>query len=1364
MPPLPSGMGSGPASAAASATSAAAAVPLSPAQRDAVEQMESVMDYIESITQALARRTRSMPPPERLVSFRASITPRCVTVSAQESGDGSSDPQHISFLSKLHEASSALLSWFSKLEYTKLAQQVSMEDLERETLGACVSVLSLVESVERKFSTHEEAAVRDAFVKRRKAVYECRELMDMLTKTTQQIVLLRRAVAEQDLFRARELLEDHKSTVKRSARGSSSASSSRYQEEMMKGPFFEWLEQRWFPAMRSWRRIVLDARQRAAAGDVQGAIARSQQEALSIPALQEILRPGETLSDLLQQQIEKPILELGKTFDKKKAVMDGLREAMECPTITELAKAIQAARDFSRVKSGSQQWESADDAVMAEAQQLLLDLQQAESVLRALQLAQQVQSDVCGQFVAVHKANELIHRLHLVENPSTAQRIVRSCRAVVVKLNETGSTAGSSSSQVASAAGSGVKSSCSPRSTPPPGPSSSAHDIARLLELLPSTVSMPDLCLVHMPSKVWTAEHIAAYQDVCKLLVEAYGREQVRRELEKLLDDGTSSARSSQHPPLGSARTPTATTSAVGGPSDVGGTHHVGALDMASANSSRHSSVAGDSLNSPRAHSGKHGGAAIRVDELQRKLQMAEEMGLSGPLVEQAKASLRRLQTLRLKVHFEAQTRLVPIPDAANTSFDTIYNTLYEYCRAQAITSTIVPGQRLRIRYEDHEGDYISIVNEDDWLIMLSDLVEGGALGGARISLYCDFLLLPSAHSMASPPETVAGSPMAGAGQGSAADGDGRGGNATNRNGVGKAGDPLDAEDQLPDDSVSTMPERRKAASPPAAEAGKPTTPTATVKKTQQVAGRSVSPAKNLKSKTSTTGGSTAPSSAPGTTTTIAALLAKANAAKRRSGAAAAAAAGGGTTKGSTPTKPPTPPLAPSSGSTVEANAEQALEDLPPWQRCVIRPATNNAARLRQQVTHRSRSYGARRAAAESPSRRDDVSSVAASSATLQTTTSTAKPGNPSGGTLAPGPASRKFGRLASAPWVSDHRYTDAAAAPSGAMRAVSPGKARVRSRRGSGDRVDGSSPNSSSTSGKHALTLENLIRAQTATHVPTDSTSAGASMRQPTPPPPAAPQNVASNDARGNAGDGLASAGMVGTSSVVHLNMANARRWQDEEGLDLDIQTMVSVSTYLPRSALPPRLPLAPTPPVVTSPNASAGGSATGSTAPRNMFTTTNCCRSGGNGSASGLPKPVERRWNSDDLNLDEIRTVFSDVSGQVDSMKAPRSPVNVGAGRPDGQAVSPDAAIRAARVRPGRQITPQRAPSPLKAVSASGGGGLNDSGAEMAGLPPSPKPPPAVSEAEEKYRCHRSQEEILEEMRKLQRENAKMKDGRRR
>lgn len=644
------------------------------ADSDVIDQMESAMDYVETISRALASRTHCPPPPCDSDAIRVTVVP-CVTAPPQRSS-----------LTDLHDATNAFLGWFSRLECTTLTAvgDVSLRDMKCHAVQSSRDVMAIVQSLDARFSTHQDSTVRSAYGRRSNTVSDCRELMECLTLTVQHLVVLRRLLAQRDSLRVRDIMANHRSIVRQRIEESISPRAAQYQEAIMCGPFFEWLNQRWLPTMDAWHRLLQDAQQHAAEGDIDEAIIRSLQAARAIPNLTEVLCADETITDLHQTDVVKSILQMAQKIENKRDVIRALRVTTEQhPDVGTLGKALRLARENARFKGGSSPIAQDDESLIRRADQLMKDLQHADGVRQSLNAVlrddEHSNTRTLQSFHCVHLVNVLVTQLRLVENVPLAERVTRECEEVDRKVQAT---------------------------------LQRRRDDVSFLDLFPSSLSIDELYLSHHPSPVWSAGDLTLYQRTYDRLKETLSKNATRKDHE---------------------------------------------LPNCSA------------FDAPQLNNGETGTTVL--------LDTAKELGGQlANVVGEAGATLSQTHVVRLKVHFEAQTRMIPIDNGAAVPFEHIYQQLHAYCQEQAVHQVATPGQRLRIRYEDLDGDLISLFNDQDWQVMLGEWAPRRQQHGLKVDLYCDFFLLPGSmlgSPARGPAEAVP--PMKKTGDGDKQDGEDRG-------------------------------------------------------------------------------------------------------------------------------------------------------------------------------------------------------------------------------------------------------------------------------------------------------------------------------------------------------------------------------------------------------------------------------------------------------------------------------------------------------------------------------------------------------------------------------------------------------------
>ncbi|CAJ1024909.1 PB1 domain containing protein, putative [Leishmania shawi] len=773
------------------------------ALRYQLDQMKSVLDYVAEVATALSERRRCAAPPQSTEEFRASVVPRrrCGGTSAfsgePDGGDlDSPDPtvqvhhsgDSVALLSDIHQAATRLLSAFTKLEYAQLSEDVDMPLLERDTVEHSAELLRLVDGVERYLSLHAEALVRQGLEERRYVFRAMHQLVRFIVRMTHEVVLLRDLALRHDLGQALEVWCSFRAGVEAQSQAGAGASDGDALDKpedattpslrpsphaqlifpvaiMLTSPFFAWLEERWFPAMREWRRLVLSARQAASSGDIEGAIRRSRQEAMLIDGLEEILRPGETITILLHQQVEQPIEELGKAFSMKRAAMATLREVVESDeaaagtlSAAQLSKALKAAQAYTMVCNGrgmgddkltaSAAGYKEDAALVHRAEELLARLQEADMLHRATTaVLLQPAPELATVLEQITRANELLLLWRRAHDATAAQTALAAGTAAleVYRLQRHSGRLSDNPSSLTLTRAEVTTSSCIPSILS--SGSSTAAPVPWIGDGFPAFFDVHALYVAHTPGGPWSQKLSTAYTKLCEVFGMLYTKHQARRELELVLaypavDDSSTrpigglslSQQVTPRRPTHDAVSPSDTLRA----SDEGANAHDQGLvgSLGGTTRSRTSDVSATPvLSTPKRAS---------AEKLHQCIQQAEAAGIGGPLVEEARARLRRLETLRLKIHFDAQTRVLPVADAAQAAFHDVYQQIHDFCQTQLQQPQRSSGaeRRLRIRYEDTDGDFISLLDQQDWCMMLSEFAPNGC-GGVKIELFCDYPTMP---------------------------------------------------------------------------------------------------------------------------------------------------------------------------------------------------------------------------------------------------------------------------------------------------------------------------------------------------------------------------------------------------------------------------------------------------------------------------------------------------------------------------------------------------------------------------------------------------------------------------------------------
>ncbi|KAG5479474.1 hypothetical protein LSCM1_04738 [Leishmania martiniquensis] len=772
------------------------------AVRHQLDQMKAVLDYVAEVTTALSERRRCAAPPHSTKEFRASVIP-CrrgggTNASSEELDGGdldSPDPtvcargggDSVALLPDIHQAAGRLLSTFTKLEYVHLREDVNMPLLERDAVEHSAQLLRLVDAVERHLSLHESVFIRQVLEERRHVFGAMHRLVRFIVHMTHEVVLLRDLALQHDLGQILEVWGGFRAGAEAQSRAAASAndrgtpgndkdvaasSSSRPHfifpvQMVVTSPFLTWLEERWLPVMREWRKLVLDALHTASRGDIDGAIRRSRQITLRIDGLEEILRPGETITTLLDDQVIRPIEALAKKLALKRAAMTTLREVLErgeaadaVLSAAELSKALKAAQAVASAARGehdsgneksalSLSGDKEDAALMQRAEKLLARLHEADVLHRAsTAVLQQPAPELSAVLDHITRANELLLLWRRAHDVVAAEAAVAVGRAALDMYRQRRRSAcfsegmsSKSSLRGEAAAGSGL--------TPTRANSgSTGAPVPWIGDGFPALFDVRSLYVTHTSGGPWPPGLSEAYMGLCGLFATLYAKRQARRELEMALarpamdDCGT---RLAGGPSVSLQATPRRSSCDAPSPADtlrvseegtnVLGWSLTGSTDEA-ATARASDGSASRMPNTPKGSS---------AEELQRCIQQAEEAGVSGTLVEEARARLRRLNTLRLKIHFDAQTRVLPVADASQAAFRDVYQQIHDVCHAQLQSPPLSAGteRRLRIRYEDTDGDFISLLDQQDWHMMLSELAPHGC-SGIKIELFCDYPTMPS--------------------------------------------------------------------------------------------------------------------------------------------------------------------------------------------------------------------------------------------------------------------------------------------------------------------------------------------------------------------------------------------------------------------------------------------------------------------------------------------------------------------------------------------------------------------------------------------------------------------------------------------
>lgn len=620
-----------------------------------LEELESMLIYVEGVTASLARRTRVPVAPDGVRSIPCSLTLRA--------GEGPRDGlAHYSLAMDLHDSSNNLLNCFAQIDnHTSCFQGETLGDVEKKVNAAASDVNIALDAIEQRYRRHTVEDVREFFIGNEQTIEECRRHVRDLLQAAQQIIALRLLVRERDVTSVEKVVAKYKKE------------SFQKNATLLSSSFFNWTEKRWFPAIEAWNRIVSTAHEQAETMEISLVIAERKKEALAQSSLiGEILHPGESLTDLIWEQLERPLTLLVGVSKKKQDCLEALRASI---ATADAKKLMENVCTFDELAAATGEVTSAADRkLIKEAKRLLISLQQVENLDAALRLATQV-GETVTLFRTIHHANEIILNLGIAGDVVANKKIVSQCSAI---LTEMGNIKGVSP----------------------------AEFIAR-------RVDIGQLTVPHLPSQVWTKETTALYQAACQCFTNRIAQDLVRFDLEHILKSKDVS--------------------------QLGGARSVSGDDSSTVSSAAHSlMIAQQSGHLSLVKSGC-------LQELRAALKRAGEVGLNCQLVQEGKAYLCSVEVLKLKIHFEAQLRVLFIHNPENVTFEEIYKRVYDFCMQQSAVLPRPVGKNLRLRYQDKDGDCISLLTQEDWDVFIAEEAPNG-ICGSKLELFCDFPVVPHKH------------------------------------------------------------------------------------------------------------------------------------------------------------------------------------------------------------------------------------------------------------------------------------------------------------------------------------------------------------------------------------------------------------------------------------------------------------------------------------------------------------------------------------------------------------------------------------------------------------------------------------------
>ncbi|CUE60277.1 Hypothetical protein, putative, partial [Bodo saltans] len=241
----------------------------------------------------------------------------------------------------------------------------------------------------------------------------CFANLGQLTSNAKLFVLMRELVASRDGAKVETLLAELKRQSSSTTSGAQRPAL-RVGNDPSRNAFVQWVETRWLPAVKEWEELIRNAKKQIESdgettGSSSGPITQQPQQQqqrehmLSTPAaaamsrnaakiataadraiasvhrdivsrsasLKEILRPGETVEQLLHGSVEADLRALAKQKIAQRDALDALRTAVEKVQFVQLASCLREAEPFLPYLSN----QSADRSLIAEAQSLLVDVQ-----------------------------------------------------------------------------------------------------------------------------------------------------------------------------------------------------------------------------------------------------------------------------------------------------------------------------------------------------------------------------------------------------------------------------------------------------------------------------------------------------------------------------------------------------------------------------------------------------------------------------------------------------------------------------------------------------------------------------------------------------------------------------------------------------------------------------------------------------------------------------------------------------------------------------------------------------------------------------------------------------------------------------
>ena len=700
--------------------------PLPPSNLNIIpKEVQEVVEYIESVGMAIVHRTPVDPPPTGMLSSTGKSTVQLdgtlsgssvddldrSTVAVPLSLMGLADRDPASTLSgtgtlsgtissprsngglsvmvllrQLEQHANKLLKWFGKVE-SHSPSPTEMSEAERCIQVHSGELIAAICSLVKMLKNWSEKAVQDymRLPSTNHIFDECKKQIAQLHTTASTLAAVRRVVRERDLARAKTIASEYhyavlpqppSSSMGKGPRALATPSSSprrgqtprldavspslQHDPRPPAPPLVSWLAKSWIPAMEHWHAILektKEARKTEDVGLMHDALSYARSEAITrSSSLHEILLPGESLTELVERHVEKPMLARIEETEKKKEALGNLKEALKNADFSNLGSCIRAAEGVSEVLSEEER------TLLQDAQKTLIHMQKVAKVTVALTIAQK-STDAVQLVRAVTAGNQLILSMNLAPDPELCKRAIEIGSDLLVQ------------------------------------------PITNALNVL-ATIRPDELIIEHLPSQVWASELSDLYHNACRRMANLCEQSAARKSIAQQLPDIRQNLRHNRPPLVKSG--------------DV------------------------------RGSSDELGGSGLNRAAAQALLDRCLAAGLSGPELDELQTLLKSASEIQIKVHYDSQVRLVAVPEAKfRHSFSSVVSLIKKVCKLAA-------SDVIRLRYQDGDGDFITIETQEDWELLLRnqtlERAEGSSnvdqnagtfsfspgVAAAKVELYCD--------------------------------------------------------------------------------------------------------------------------------------------------------------------------------------------------------------------------------------------------------------------------------------------------------------------------------------------------------------------------------------------------------------------------------------------------------------------------------------------------------------------------------------------------------------------------------------------------------------------------------------------------